>query len=99
MILTKYIELNETTNQIMKTLSITIFIILLYIDFNLLNAQTLTQTQIITIEKAITEEMKVAGIPGVAVAIIKDNQVVLERSFGIANSQTKIEMTDSSIYC
>lgn len=50
----------------MKTLSITIFIVLIYIDFNVLNAQTLTQTQITAIEKAITEEMKIAGIPGVA---------------------------------
>lgn len=82
----------------MKTISITIFIVLLYIDFNVLEAQTLTQTQITAIEKAITEEMKVAGIPGVALAIINENQVVYEKSFGLANSQTKIEMTDSSIF-
>ncbi len=82
----------------MKTLSIAIFIILIYIDFNVLNAQTLTQTQITAIEKAITEEMKVAGIPGVALAIINDNQVVYEKSFGLANSQTKIAMTDSTIF-
>jgi len=78
----------------MKTLSITIFIVLIYIYFNVLNAQTLSQTQITAIEKVITEEMKVTGIPGVALAIINDNQVVYEKNFGLANSQTKIEMTD-----
>ena len=41
----------------MKILSITIFIVLICIDFNVLEAQTLTQTQITKIEKAITEEM------------------------------------------
>jgi len=82
----------------MKTLSITIFIVLIYIYFNVLNAQTLSQTQITAIEKVITEEMKVTGIPGVALAIINDNQVVYEKNFGLANSQTKIEMTDSSIF-
>jgi len=82
----------------MKNLLITIFIVLLCIDFNVLEAQTLTQTQITAIEKAITEEMKVAGIPGVALAIINDNQVVYEKSFGLANSQTGIEMTDTSIF-
>jgi CubicO group peptidase (beta-lactamase class C family) len=82
----------------MKTLLITIFIVLICIDFNVLEAQPLTQTQITAIEKAITEEMKVAGIPGVALAIINDNQVVYEKSFGLANSQTKMVMTDSSIF-
>lgn len=79
----------------MKTLSITIFIVLICIDFNVLNAQTLTQPQITAIENAITEEMETAGIPGAALAIINNNQVVLEKSFGLANSQTKIAMTDS----
>ena len=82
----------------MKNLLITIFIVLIYIDFNVLNAQTLTQTQITAIENTITEEMKVTGVPGVALAIINDNQVVYEKSFGLANSQTKIEMTDSTIF-
>ena len=82
----------------MKNLLITILIVLLCIDFNVLDAQTLTQTQITAIENAITEEMKVAGIPGVALAIVNDNQVVFEKSFGLANSQTKIGMTDSSIF-
>ncbi len=82
----------------MKTLSITFLIVLICIDFNVLKAQTLTQTQITAIDKAITEEMKIAGIPGVALAIINDNKVVYEKSFGLANSQTIIEMTNSSIF-
>ena len=82
----------------MKTFLIIIFIILFCIVFNVLEAQTLTQTQITAIENTITEEMKVTGVPGVALAIINDNQVVYEKSFGLANSHTKIEMTDSTIF-
>jgi hypothetical protein len=54
----------------MKTLSITIFIVLIYIDFNVLEVHNLTQTQTTAIEKAITEEMKVTGIPGVALSYL-----------------------------
>lgn len=82
----------------MKNLLFIITIVILSIDFNVLNAQVLPQPQITTIEKAITEEMKAADIPGTVLAIIKNNQVVLERSFGLANSQTKIAMTDSSLF-
>ena len=80
-----------------KSYFIILFTILILVG-NILNAQTLSQSQISAIEKAIKEEMKVAGIPGVALAIIYDNQVVFEKSFGLANSQTKIVMTDSSIF-
>ena len=80
-----------------KSYFIILFTILILVG-TILNAQTLSQSQISAIEKAIKEEMKVAGIPGVALAIINDNQVVFEKSFGLANSQTKIAMTDSSIF-
>lgn len=65
---------------------------------NLLNAQTLSKEQIKAIEKVITEEKNIAGVPGVAVGIIYDNQVVFEKGFGLTNNQTKIAMTDSTIF-
>ena len=82
----------------MKNLLFIVVIVMLSLDFNVLNAQILSQPQITAIEKAITKEMKTADIPGAALAIINNNQVVLQRSFGLANSQTKIAITDSSIF-
>lgn len=61
-------------------------------------AQSLTQEQISSIENAIEEEMKTARTPGVELAIIKDNDVVFERSFGLSNLLTKVAVTDTTIF-
>lgn len=72
--------------------------IILCIVANSLNAQTLTLQQKTAIEKTITEEMEAARIPGAALAIINGNEVVYEKSFGLANSLTKVVMTDTTIF-
>jgi len=82
----------------MKNLQFIFTITILSIVGNLLNAQTLSKEQINAIEKVITEEMNIAGIPGVVVGIIYDNQVVFEKGFGLTNNQTKIAMNDSTIF-
>lgn len=82
----------------MKNILIFSLIIFVSIYSNILNAQTLTPQQITAIEKAITDEMKTSGTPGTALAIINDNKVVYEKSFGLANSQTNTEMADTSIF-
>ena len=61
-------------------------------------AQTLSQEQISAIEKVIIEEMKTASVPGVALGIINNNMVVYEKGFGQANNQTRMPMTDSTIF-
>ena len=76
---------------------IILFTILIKVG-TLLNAQTLSQQQISEIGNAITEEMEITGVPGVALAIINDNQVVFEDGFGFANTSTKFPMTDSTIF-
>jgi CubicO group peptidase (beta-lactamase class C family) len=82
----------------MKKSSYIIIFAILCLTGNLLNAQTLSLSQISKIEKAINEEMKITGVPGVALSIIKDNQVVFEKGFGLANTLTKVPMTDSTIF-
>lgn len=82
----------------MKNSLVTILIISWCFGGTLLEAQSLTKPQITAIESVITEEMRDAMIPGAALAIINDNKVVYEKSFGLANSQTRIEMTDTSIF-
>lgn len=74
------------------------YITLLGIASCQLDAQTLSPQEFADIEKTITEEMNTAGIPGVALGIIKDNKVIYEKGFGFANKQTKIIMTDSTIF-
>jgi CubicO group peptidase (beta-lactamase class C family) len=64
----------------------------------MLKSQTLTPQQIASIEKTINEEIIEAKMPGAAFGIIYQNKVVYEKSFGIANSFTKIPLTDSTIF-
>jgi len=90
-----YLKLKPT---VMKKKQFAFLIISWCFGGTLLEAQSLTQPQITAVENVITEEMKVARIPGAALAIIANNKVVYEKSFGFANSQTRVEMTDTSIF-
>jgi CubicO group peptidase (beta-lactamase class C family) len=89
--------LNQKPNT-MKNMKVAIIIFFFFIDFGLLNAQSLTQQQKSSIESAVIDEMKTAMTPGTALAIINNNRVVYEKSFGLANLQTKTEMTDTTIF-
>jgi len=82
----------------MKKLHVTIVLAFLSITGNLSNAQNLTQKQISEIENTINKEMKITGVPGVALAIINDNHVVLERGFEFAKTLTDLPMSESTIF-
>ncbi len=82
----------------MKYLQIILIITMFCIAGTSLNAQTLSQEQVNGIENAIADEMKITNVPGAALAIIKDNQVVFEKGFGLANTVTKLPMTDTTIF-
>lgn len=73
-------------------------LLLLFAGYGPSHAQSLTQQQISAIETTIMFEMKTAQTPGAAVGIITDNRVVYEKTFGLANSQTKVALTDSTIF-
>ena len=82
----------------MKKLHSFIAITFLSIIGNLVNAQNLSQQQISEIENAINAEMRSTGVPGVALAIIDENQVVLEKGFGLANTLTDLPMSESTLF-
>jgi CubicO group peptidase (beta-lactamase class C family) len=73
-------------------------LLLLFTGFEASHAQTLTQQQISAIEKTISSEMLTAHTPGAAVGIIKDNRIIYEKNFGLANSLTKVALTDTTIF-
>jgi len=73
-------------------------LLILFIGFETSYAQALTQQQISAIENTIISEMKTAHTPGAAVGIIKDNRVAYEKTFGLANAQMKVALTDSTIF-
>jgi CubicO group peptidase (beta-lactamase class C family) len=74
-------------------------LLVMYFNMNVLKAQTLTQQQIMDIECAIKSEMEISKTPGVALSIIKNNRLMYESSFGLANSNTKVQMNDSTVFC
>jgi CubicO group peptidase (beta-lactamase class C family) len=82
----------------MKKLSIQFVLVLMCVSHYILLAQSLSKHQIATIENSIVEEMKDANVPGTAIAIINNNEIVYENHFGFANSQTKTELTDKTIF-
>ncbi|MBS3772006.1 MAG: beta-lactamase family protein [Bacteroidales bacterium] len=82
----------------MKKFNILFVLVLMCLSHHVLLAQSLSQQQIATIENSIVGEMKDANVPGTAIAIINKNQIAYENHFGFANSQTKTELTDSTIY-
>ncbi|MFH0757317.1 MAG: serine hydrolase domain-containing protein [Bacteroidota bacterium] len=82
----------------MKKLHCLFVIVLLSIPGSLVIAQNLSPQQISEIENTINEEMNITGVPGVALAIINDKQVVFEKGFGLANTLTGLPMSESTIF-
>lgn len=49
------------------------------------------------LEKAVVQEMKRTGTPGVAIAMVKDDRVVLAKAFGVSNLQAQTPMTTDTL--
>jgi CubicO group peptidase (beta-lactamase class C family) len=60
------------------------------------NTSVFKEDDFSTLEKYIQSEMKSSYIPGTAVGIIKDNNVVYSKGFGIADSKGKKVTTETS---
>lgn len=58
----------------------------------------LTQTQITRIEKFIVKQMRLGKIPGMAVAVVKDDQVVYKRGFGFADIRRNQPVTPQTLF-
>jgi CubicO group peptidase (beta-lactamase class C family) len=82
----------------MKKLHYSIVLVLLSCTGTLSNAQNLSLQQVSEIENTIHEEMKITGVPGVALAIINENQVIFEQGFGLANTFSDLPMSDTTLF-
>ncbi len=54
------------------------------------------QTQ--AVDALIQAEMLERRIPGLQVAVVQDGRIVLERSYGVANLQTPVPVTDETVF-
>jgi len=56
------------------------------------------QKQNLKVEKAITKAMQKFQVPGVAVAIVKDDQVVFSQGFGVVESGKKAKVNSDTLF-
>ncbi|ATQ42662.1 hypothetical protein CSW64_09690 [Caulobacter mirabilis] len=54
------------------------------------------QTQ--AVDALIQAEMRERRIPGLQVAVVRNGEIVLERSYGLANLQTPVPVTDETVF-
>src|SRR5687767_8678171 len=50
------------------------------------------------LETAIRDELNATGIPGAAVAVVKDGRIVFVKGFGLANAETGEPMTPDRLF-
>ncbi|GAW95021.1 MULTISPECIES: serine hydrolase [Colwellia] len=86
----------------MKLLSNTLFSITLIFTLTLLVATPLQASSMVEkntkIEQAISQAMNTFQVPGVAVAIIKDNQVVMSKGFGVIEQGKSAKVTADTLF-
>ncbi|WP_057829957.1 serine hydrolase [Colwellia sp. TT2012] len=86
----------------MKLLSNTLFSITLIFTLSLLVATPLQASSMVEkntkIEQAISQAMNTFQVPGVAVAIIKDNQVVMSKGFGVIEQGQSTKVTAETLF-
>ena len=54
--------------------------------------------QLAAIEKAIEEKRKETGAPGVAVVVIKDDKVILQKGFGLRDIERNLPVTPKTLF-
>jgi CubicO group peptidase (beta-lactamase class C family) len=60
-------------------------------------ASCIAQIDSKTLDKNLTEIQSQSNLPGFALTIIKDNQILFEKGFGLANKETKTPFTPETI--
>jgi len=58
----------------------------------------LTQTDTAAINRFVTSEMQRQKIPGLSVAVLRGDSVVLSRGYGLANVELRVPASDSTVY-
>ncbi len=61
-------------------------------------AKTFSQSQTAKVESFIRNQMKVRKIPGMQVAVVKNGKIIFLKSFGIANLENYIPVTNNTLF-
>src|SRR5215217_8957481 len=71
------------------------FVFITLLIFQLL---VVAQSASTNVEKLIQREMRERRIPGVQVAVVKDGKIVLSKSFGTADIQHSVPVTNKTVF-
>ncbi|PKI16428.1 serine hydrolase [Colwellia sp. 12G3] len=82
----------------MKLLSCTVFLMTLLLSFVATSYASSTAEKNIKIEQAVALAMSTFQVPGVAVAIIKDNKVVMSKGFGVIEQGKSAKVTADTLF-
>lgn len=63
-----------------------------------LHAWQLEQEQISKIKTQVREDMKNSGAPGAVIGVVKNGELVLHETFGLANSKTKDSVSPATLF-
>jgi CubicO group peptidase (beta-lactamase class C family) len=82
----------------MKLLSCTVFSMTLLLSFVTPSYASSTAEKNTKIEQAVAHAMSTFQVPGVAVAIIKDNQVIMSKGFGVIEQGKSAKVTADTLF-
>ncbi len=85
------------TKDILKSSFVSIFLLFLFAS-SIIFAQKIDQRSILEIEKTVQNDMQVSDAPGAVIAIVKENEIIYQKAFGIRNSKTKIPVNTSTLF-
>ena len=81
-----------------KSLILPVFILVIILASRLVNAQESASQIAEKVEPVIQQVMKSYDLPGLAVAIVKDNKIAYAKGFGVKNLKTKEPITTKSLF-
>jgi CubicO group peptidase (beta-lactamase class C family) len=82
----------------MKKLTFILFSCLIHASIFSQKSAALEVASSAKIDKVIPELMKTAGIPGLSIAIVKGNEVVYDKAFGVRSMDTEEPVTTQTIF-
>ncbi|WP_444996142.1 serine hydrolase [Aliikangiella sp. IMCC44359] len=74
------------------------FSILLLLPFIQISAFELTQSQLKELDQFINKALKDSGVPGVGVAVVKDDKVILTKGYGVKRIGTKNSVDENTLF-
>lgn len=96
------VRIMKKTNKLLVIFSVFISMILsssvVFAEVNTGLIDSLTQDERIKIEKFIEENMDKGKIPGLSIAIVKDDKTIYQKGFGYSNIEEKTPVTDKTLF-